>query len=74
MHVLFTLARLFPYWALVVAFALIELGVFFKRRRKRGKQWGCWLVALLFVGLIVAWFYWRGDLHADKWIRAWFVD
>jgi hypothetical protein len=69
MHVIFTLVRLLPYWVLTLAFAFVEFGVFFKRRRHRVKQFACWTVAALLLATIVAWFVFRGDLHSDAWVR-----
>ncbi len=74
MHIVFALARLFPYWALVVAFGLIEFGVFCKRRGRTGPQWACWIGGGIFVVLILAWFWGRGDLNADRWVREWFLS
>jgi hypothetical protein len=68
---LFAAARLFPYWGLAAACTAIEVGLYFRRRRKRGKMAACWAVSAIFLALIAMWLARRGDLHSDEWVRAW---
>lgn len=68
MHVLFALARFFPFWALPLGFVIAELGWFFRRRGSR-LQYACFSgVGFLFV-FFVLWVVFRGDLHSDQWVR-----
>ena len=71
MHAIFALMRLFPYWGLVIALASVEFALFFRRRGKAVKTLVCGCFAGIFLALISLWFYYRGDLHAETWIRAW---
>ncbi|MBN22272.1 MAG: hypothetical protein CL678_13405 [Bdellovibrionaceae bacterium] len=69
MHYIFSLARIFPFWALPLAFVLAELGVYF-RRRNSSSQFVCWgMVAFLGI-LTICWFIFRGDLNSDYWIKS----
>jgi hypothetical protein len=69
MHTIFVLARLFPLWAIPLALALAQLGLFF-RRRSSASQWGCWGVASALIVAVVLWIAFRGDLNSDSWIKA----
>jgi hypothetical protein len=69
MHWVFALARFAPYWVLPIVLVLWETGVYFKRRNKRKSQWICWLSGGALVILIGLWFYFRGDLYSDEWVR-----
>jgi hypothetical protein len=68
MSFVYLLARIYPYWALALGMVLFQLAVFF-RRRQSSVQYSL-LGAIGFLGLgILAWFYFRGDLHSDDWVR-----
>ncbi len=72
MRTLYLLARFYPYWALPLFLLLSEMGWIFRRKGRPSLQWGLWsLAAVKFVGLVL-WFWFRGDLNSDRWIRAWF--
>jgi hypothetical protein len=73
MRYYFLLARLYPYWALPLAVVLVQLGIFF-RRRKSPIQYACLGEAGLLLLGIVAWFVFRGDLYTDRWLRVIFGD
>jgi len=69
MHVAFTLARFYPYWALPVILVVIELGIFF-RRRASSLQWGVFTLAGILLFMVLLWFGFRGDIHSDAWIKS----
>ncbi len=68
MHTIYTLARLFPYWALPVAFLVAELGWYFRRKRSASQHF-CWLTTVTLVVTAISWIAFRGDLHSDRWVR-----
>jgi hypothetical protein len=67
-HLIFAAARLFPYWALSLAFVLVELGRFY-RRRLSAAQWVFWAGAGLLGTLSVLWFVFGGYSRSDQWVR-----
>jgi hypothetical protein len=70
MHHFFTIARIYPYWAFPLAIVLAELGIFFKRRKNSTRSYFCWAsVVVLGIGFFL-WFYYRGDLNSDQWVRS----
>lgn len=69
MHLIYTVMRFFPWWALPMAFVIGELGVFFRRRASRA-QFACFGVAGMLVLCALAWIFLRGDLHSDRWVSA----
>ena len=71
MHFLHVLVRYFPYWGLVVAVIIVELGIFFKRRGQLPSALFCWLLSVVILGGIGSWFYGRGDLNSDRWVKSW---
>ncbi len=71
MRFIFLIARLYPYWALPGALVLGELGLYFRRNRS-GLQYPFWFISLVLLVGIVLWFFYRGDLHSDQWIRSFF--
>jgi multidrug transporter EmrE-like cation transporter len=68
MHVIFAIARFFPYIALAFCFAFYELGRHL-RRKSNQFQYSCWAAIVLLAILSASWFVFRGDLHSDEWIR-----
>lgn len=68
MHLLFLLARIYPYWALALIIVLLQLAIFFRRRKSPNQYTLGFVAGLLGIG-IVAWFALRGDLHSDEWVR-----
>ena len=71
MHLIFTLARLFPYWGLAVVLLSGQLGVFF-RRKGSVLQWYCWANAGFYGFMILLWLVFRGDMNSDAWIKGFF--
>jgi len=69
MHSVFAAARFFPWWALPSGFVLVEMGVYF-RRRKSNVQFHFFAVASALIILSLCWFVFRGDLHSDAWVRT----
>jgi uncharacterized membrane protein len=69
MHVVFALARLYPFWAVPFAIVVAQLGLFF-RRKARASQWSCWAVSFFLMLGVALWIAFRGDLHSDEWVRA----
>ncbi|MBI4924390.1 MAG: hypothetical protein HY843_00580 [Bdellovibrio sp.] len=71
MHILFAAARFFPFWGFMFALIFFELGRFFRRKDSK-LQYSCFLAAIVFLGFVGSWFYFRGDMHSDNWIRFFF--
>lgn len=69
MHFVFLLARIYPYWAIPLVAVLAQIAIFFRRRRHALLYSVVGLMGLLFLGLL-AWAFFRGDLHSDEWVRA----
>ena len=69
MHWLFAMVRFFPYWALPIALVLLETGVYFKRWKRWKPQFLCWGIAVVFLLAIGTWFFYRGDMNSDQWVR-----
>lgn len=69
MHTLYVLARIYPWWAIPLVVVLGELGFFFRRRRSK-KQRIFWIGALALILGLILWFYYRGDLNSDQWVRT----
>ena len=68
MRYVFLLARLYPYWAIALIMVSWQLGAFF-RRRSSPYQNLCW-VSIVFLSLgFLGWFFFRGDLYSDAWLR-----
>jgi hypothetical protein len=68
MHHVYFLARIFPFWALPLAFVLGQLGLHF-RRRKFGVQYSFWGMVAILVIASIAWIGFRGDINAENWVR-----
>jgi TctA family transporter len=69
MHFIFLLARIYPFWALPMAIVLAQLAIFF-RRRESGLQYSSMAGVVLLTAGIFAWFFFRGDIHSDDWVRT----
>lgn len=71
MRVIFLLFRTYPLWGVTLALVFMQLAVFFTRRRSKTRFffWGASIFLLLGV---VAWIFFRGDLHSDTWVRTLF--
>jgi energy-coupling factor transporter transmembrane protein EcfT len=69
MHALFSMVRFYPYWALPVAIIAAETGFYFRRREKPVRFYFFAFSALLVLGL-AGWFFFRGDVNSDAWVRA----
>ena len=70
MSFIFSMVRFFPYWALPIVLVLGETALFAKRRNRTKLMYGCIAFVLIFVLVIVAWFFFRGDLHSDDWVKG----
>jgi ABC-type polysaccharide/polyol phosphate export permease len=69
MHLIFLAARIYPFWALPMAIVVAQLYFFF-RRRNSNIQYSALAGIMMLLGGIVAWFFFRGDLNSDQWIRT----
>lgn len=67
MHFLYTLGRLYPYWALPIILILGEVGIFFKRKGSRVEYY-FWISASILSLGVIAWLIFRGDVNSDKWV------
>jgi hypothetical protein len=72
LHFIFTLARIYPAWAVPIAFIFFELGIYYRRKNSR-MQYYLWGLVVLQLLLLLLWIIFRGDIHSDQWIRA-FID
>ena len=70
MHWLFFTLRFFPYWALPLVLVLWETGVYYKRRNIGRGKLICWGVDFLLIVAICSWFFFRGDVHSDDWVKS----
>ena len=68
MHVIFLLARVYPYWALAVSIVLLQIAVFYRRRDNKLQWTFVGIAGGLMLG-VLAWFVFRGDIHSDSWVR-----
>ncbi len=70
MHFLFVLIKVYPVVAITAAVVCLQFAIHFKRQKKR-KPLVAFLLALFFlVSSALAWVYYRGDLHADRWLKS----
>ena len=71
MHFFFTLVRIYPAWAVPTAFIFFELGIYYRRKASKFQfyMWGLVGVQSL---LLLLWLIFRGDIHSDNWVRAFF--
>jgi hypothetical protein len=72
MHWIFAMFRFFPYWGLPLVLVFFETGVYFKRRLLTRRQLMCWAASGILILMIGAWFFYRGDIHSDRWVRTLF--
>ncbi len=73
-HDVYSLLRFYPIFMIPVGGALIELGFFYRRRKKilvMKMMFG--LSAFFFISGLL-WFVGRGDLHSDEWARWLLLD
>ncbi len=64
---LYNLVRFFPYWAVPLAIVLVDLGIYFRRKKKPSYRWVLFLSAVLVI-LSLVWVITRGDRNADRWV------
>lgn len=68
-HVVYTLTKLFPYWALPLSLIFFDLVVFFRRRGQSKQQRFFFVIAVFLMIMIGVWVVFRGDLHSDRWVH-----
>lgn len=71
MHIVFALVRFFPFWGLMAALIFFEFGRSFRHKDSK-LQYSFFFGSVLFFALVVCWFYFRGDVHSDTWVRFFF--
>lgn len=69
MNFLYTALRIYPYWAIPLAFIFFEIGIVLKRRHIK-KAWIPMVLAVAIGITCLVWIFYRGDLHSDRWIKA----
>ena len=69
MHIIFTLARIYPAWSLPTAFIFFELVIYYRRKNSKMQYYMGGLVGAQVI-ILLLWLIFRGDLHSDSWIRA----
>ncbi|MEK7689695.1 MAG: hypothetical protein AAB425_01600 [Bdellovibrionota bacterium] len=69
MWVIFILAKSFPFWAIAISIACVDIGRYYRRLR-RNTQHVYWGSVILLGVLTLLWIFFRGDLHSDKWVKA----
>jgi hypothetical protein len=74
MSAYFAILRYFPYWAIPLVLVAGETALFARRKGRRSLMISCLLFALFTVVAIFAWFYFRGDLHSNDWVRQTLSD
>lgn len=73
MHAIYFLVRIYPYWAFALALALLQLAIYF-RRRKKNIQYSFWAIIIYLLASSVTWIVLRGDLHSDQWVKSVFFE
>jgi hypothetical protein len=69
MSFLFLLIKLYPLFGLAMAILCFDLTRTY--RRKANSIWlGFGIFTILFILSVVAWVYFRGDLHSQEWFNA----
>lgn len=68
MYLIYLFFRIFPYLAIPVGLSLLQLGLFFRRRRV-GNQRFFWISSGACFFLSLMWVILRGDLYSDLWIH-----
>lgn len=69
MYVIFAFARFVPLWATPVALVLIQIGIFFSRRKEKKLAISFFGTAFMIIVGAGLWIYFRGDLHSDEWVK-----
>ncbi len=69
MHNVFMLMRYLPFWAIGLAIAFLQAGVYLRRRESRA-QWGCFAFAGILILVAGGWLFYRGDRFSDRWVRS----
>ena len=64
----FILARTIPYWAIPMAIVLVDLMIYYRRKRARA-TYVCAGAIFMLVCLSIGWVAARGDLYADQWMK-----
>jgi hypothetical protein len=68
MHLIFTALRIYPWWALALAFILAEFA-WYLRRKKLKAQFYCMAASTFLILTSILWFIFRGDKNSDIWLR-----
>lgn len=68
MHVAHTLLRYYPFWALPLAFVMVEVALSFRRKKKTSQHY-FWVIAGILVISSIAWLAFRGDKKSDRWVE-----
>jgi hypothetical protein len=74
MSAYFAILRYFPYWAIPLVLVACETALFARRKGRRSLMISCLLFAVFTLAAVGAWFYFRGDLHSNDWIRETISD
>jgi hypothetical protein len=74
MSAYFAILRYFPYWAIPLVLVAFETALFARRKGRRALMISCLFFALFAVAAVAGWFYFRGDLHSNDWIRETLSD
>ena len=71
MYIVYALVRFYPFWGLILALTLFELGRAFRRK---GSPLGypCLGMGVSLMALVGCWIYFRGDVHSDQWVKMFF--
>jgi hypothetical protein len=75
MHWFYAIVRFLPYWALPVMLLCAETGWTLRWTPKaRKKQVFLWGSALFLAVISGGWFFFRGDVNSDRWVRMWIIS
>ena len=72
MHTIYVMAHYYPLWAIPAAMGMVQFALHFRRRENRAQYYFLFF-ALCFVVSSVAWFYYRGHVHSQSWVK-WVLD
>lgn len=65
---IFIMARTTPYWALPLIIVLVDLMIYYRRKRAHG-TYVCAGAIIMLLCMTVGWIAARGDLYSDQWLK-----
>jgi 4-hydroxybenzoate polyprenyltransferase len=68
-HFIYVIAHLYPVAAIPAALGAVQLAFHFKRQKRRPPMVFLFMFALFCVLTTAVWIFFRGDLHAQHWVK-----